>query len=272
VTGLYPASWPLLVCDRRSAELIKYAANTFLAVKVSFANEVAALCEALGADAERVLAGVGLDSRIGRAFLGAGPGFGGSCLPKDVSGFVAVAESVGQPATLARAALHVNDDALLRLVAKLQSALGPLAGLRVGVLGLAFKAGTDDVRHSPAVALVEALAAAGARVRAHDPLAVTPALPAEQVADPYEAVREADAVVVATAWPVYATLVPGRLRAAMRGRVILDAVGVLDADAVAEAGLDLYGIGRGRPLDFHPVVWGPLEWTLDEAPVTVAAG
>lgn len=272
VAGLYPASWPLLVCDRRSAELVKYAANTFLAVKVSFANEVAAMCEALGADAEHVLAGVGLDSRIGRAFLGAGPGFGGSCLPKDVSGLVAVAEAVGQPATLARAALRVNDEALLGLVAKLEAALGPLAGRRIGVLGLAFKADTDDVRHSPAVALVEALAAAGARVRVHDPLAVAPGLAAEQVGDPYEAVREADAVVVATGWAAYARLEPARLRAAMRGQVVLDAVGLLDAEALAEVGLDLYGVGRGRPLDFHAVVWRPLQWTLDDAPVAVAAG
>ena len=170
VAELYPADWPTLVCDRRSAELVKYAANTFLAVKISFANEIAALCEALGADAERVLAGVGLDSRIGPAFLGPGPGFGGSCLPKDVSGLVAVAESVGQPATMARAAVQVNAQARDGLIAKLQATLGSLVGARVGVLGLAFKPGTDDIRHSPAVGLVRALTLAGAEVTVHDPL------------------------------------------------------------------------------------------------------
>ena len=265
VADLYPPDWPTLQCNRRSAELVKYAANTFLAVKISFANEIAALCEALGADAERVLTGVGQDSRIGPAFLDPGPGYGGSCLPKDVSGLVAVAESVGLPATVARAAIHVNAQAQDGLVAKLRATLGPLAGARIGVLGLAFKPGTDDIRHSPAVGLVHALTGAGAMVRVHDPLVARDVVPGERVDDPYAVAAEADALVVATAWPQYATLSPERLQRAMRGRVVLDAVGVLDPEACAAAGLDAYGVGRGRPLAFHPVVWLPLQWTLEGA-------
>lgn len=276
VVGLYPAEWPLLVCDRRSAELVKYAANTFLALKISFANEVAALCETLGASAGKVLAGVGLDSRIGGAFLAPGPGFGGSCLPKDLSGFIAVADSVGQPAHMARAAREVNEGALGSLVDKLEAVLGPLHGRRIGVLGLAFKPGTGDVRHSPAVALVDALVARGAAVRAHDPLASVPALGPGQVDDPYEAATAADALVVATAWPAYRTLRPERVREVMAGHVVLDAVDVLDAHDFGEAGFDVYGVGRGLPTSFAPVLWRPLEWTLDwtldspavEAPVS----
>ncbi len=271
VVSLYPAAWPRVVCDRRSAELVKYAANTFLAVKISFANEVAGLCEALGADADQVLHGVGLDARIGAAFLGPGPGFGGSCLPKDVSGFVAVAEAVQHPARMARAAEAVNEDAIVGLVAKIESAVGPLRGVRVGLLGLAFKAGTDDVRHSPGLGLATALAAAGARITAHDPLAVVPQMPGLQFDDPYEAARGAEAVVVTTAWPAYRELDLRRLRREMAGSVVVDAVGVLDGAALSAAGLEWYGVGRGRPLGFHPVVTGPLEWALEGEPASGTA-
>lgn len=270
VASLYPPEWPMLLCDRRSAELVKYAANTFLAIKISFANEVAALAEAIGAEAGEVLTGVGLDARIGGAFLAPGPGFGGACLPKDLSGFVAVAASVGQPAPLARATRQVNDAALATLVAKLEIALGTLQGRRVGLLGLAFKAGTDDVRHSPAVGLVEALVARGARVVAHDPIARVDSADLVQVEDPYEVAVDADAVVVATAWPAYQALQPARLRAAMRGHVVLDAVNVLDAKAFGALGLDVYGVGRGLPTAFNPVLLRPLEWMLPSGSQAVA--
>jgi UDPglucose 6-dehydrogenase len=270
VAGLYPSDWPTVICDRRSAELVKYAANTFLAVKISFANEIAALCQALGADSERVLAGVGLDSRIGPAFLRPGPGYGGSCLPKDVSGLAAVAESVGLPATLARATMRVNDQVRDDLVANLEATVGGLRGARIGVLGLAFKPGTDDIRHSPAVGLVQALIRAGARVRVHDPLVAWGTAPGERVQDPYAVAEDADALVVATAWPLYGELSSERLQRAMRGRVVLDAVGIVDAQSLADCGLHTYGVGGGRPLVFHPVVWRPLQWTLDDAGSMVA--
>ena len=269
VAGLYPKEWPLLFCDRRSAELVKYASNTFLALKISFANEVAALAEALGADHEKVLTGVGLDWRIGGAFLKPGPGFGGSCLPKDLSGFIAVAGSMGQPATLARAVREVNDVSRANLVAKLEAALGPLPGKRVGVLGLAFKAGTDDVRHSPALALVEDLVALGATVRAHDPVARVPGLGDAQVDDPYEAASGADALVVATAWPEYGELDSGRLQRCMEGHVVVDAVNLLDAASFGARGLDVYGVGGGHAMSVAPVLWRPLEWMIEAQP-TVA--
>ena len=263
VAGLYPASWPLVACSRRSAELVKYASNTFLAVKISFANEVAALCEALGAETDKVLGGVGLDERIGGAFLNPGPGFGGSCLPKDLSGFIAVAESAGRPAEVARAAQRANDTSLVTLVAKIESALGTLNGRTIAVLGLAFKAGTDDTRFSPAVALVAELVGRGANVRAHDPIARVVEPNVCQVADPYEAAHGADALVVATGWAQYRELDPARLRESMTGHVIVDAVGVLAMEPLREAGFDLYGIGRGLVTSFAPVLWRPLEWMLD---------
>lgn len=266
VASLYPANWPLLSCDRRSAELIKYAANTFLAVKISFANEVAGLCEGLGADAAQVLAGVGMDQRIGEAFFRPGPGYGGSCLPKDVSGLVAVAESLGRPARLARAAAEANRDAMEGIVEKLSRGLGGLSGRRIGVLGVAFKAGTDDVRFSPAVALVETLTAAGATVTVHDPMASHPALTALRASSAFGAARGADALVVMTGWPEYAELDPATLARGMRGRMVLDAAGVLGHARLEAAGLHVYGVGKGRPLDFHPVVWRPLGWALEELP------
>lgn len=269
VAQLYPADWPLLVCDRRSAELVKYAANTFLALKISFANEVAGLCEALGADAGKALAGVGLDRRIGEAFLAPGPGFGGSCLPKDLAGFIAVAGSVGAAVPVARAAQVVNQAASASIVAKLSARLGTLEGARIGLLGLAFKAGTGDVRDSPAIALARELVARGCTVWAHDPLAVVNDEPLVQVDDPYVAAGGADALVVATAWPAYRSLDAHRLRGVMAGHVVLDAVDVLDASAVQQAGLDGYGVGRGRPTTFAPVPWRPLEWML--GPVEAAA-
>ena len=263
VAGLYPSSWPLVSCSRRSAELVKYASNTFLAVKISFANEVAALCEALGAETDQVLGGVGLDARIGGAFLNPGPGFGGSCLPKDLSGFIAVAESAGRPAEVARAAQRANEAALASLAAKIESALGTLEGRTIAVLGLAFKADTDDTRFSPAVALVRELIRRGAHVRAHDPIARVVEPGVYQVTGPYEAADGADALVVATGWTQYRELDPARLRESMAGHVIMDAVGVLAMEPLRDAGFDLYGIGRGLVTSFAPVLWRPLEWMLD---------
>ncbi|NNN08265.1 MAG: UDP-glucose/GDP-mannose dehydrogenase family protein [Acidimicrobiaceae bacterium] len=270
VTGLYPAQWPLVLCDRRSAELVKYAANTFLAVKISFANEVAQLCEALGADSQKVLAGVGLDARIGGAFLSPGPGFGGSCLPKDLGGFIAVAQSVGQSAPLARAAQVVNSEALDSILRKLEVALGSLQGKRITILGLAFKPGTGDVRFSPGLGLGEALAQRGVLVRAHDPVAAPVTTSMELVSDPYQAVVGADALVIMTAWPQYRELDHERLREEMKGHVVLDAVNVVGIDEVAHVDFDVYGVGRGLSTDFAPVLWPPLEWMLDSEPHNAA--
>ncbi len=265
LASLYPSEWPMLRCDRRSSELIKYASNTFLALKISFANEIAGLCEHVGAEAVSVLAGVGMDQRIGSSFLAHGPGFGGSCLTKDVSGLVATADALGCTTPVARAALDVNAWARGRVVDKLTTLLGPLAGKRIAVLGLAFKPGTDDVRDSPAVTIVERLLAEGAEVSTFDPVAKPEPLRHLQQPDAYRAASGADALVIATAWPELALLDPARLGAAMSGCVVMDTVGVLDPGAAAIAGLEVILPGRSTVDTFHPVMVPPLEWALDAA-------
>ena len=260
VADLYPAGVPLVKTDRRGAELIKYAANAFLAVKISFANEVAALCESLGTEASTVLLGVGLDHRIGKDFLRPGPGYGGSCLPKDVSGFQALGRAMGTPTRVVAAAEEVNDEAARAALMKLEMGLGGVAGKRVALLGLAFKPGTDDSRDSPALRLAELLVASGARVSAYDPLARVDAFAGERVRSAMEAVDGADALVVATAWEEFSGLSAQAVAERLRGRIVLDAAGALDLESWAEAGLIVYGIGRGAPVAFHPVVWPPLRW------------
>jgi UDPglucose 6-dehydrogenase len=265
VADLYPLGPTLLRCDRRSAELIKYASNTFLALKISFANEIAGLCEQLGADAVSVLAGVGMDQRIGSGFLGHGPGFGGSCLVKDLTGLISVAHALGYQTPVAQAALWANAWARNRVVDMLAAAAGPLAGRRVAVLGLAFKPGTDDVRDSPAAAIVHRLLDLGVTVAVYDPAAAPAELEHLMRGDPYQAADGADAVVIATAWPEFAALEPSWLEAAMAGRVVVDAVGVLDPAAAEASGLEVITLGRGTPSTYHPVVVPPLEWCLDAA-------
>ncbi len=265
ISGLYPDSWPMLCCDRRSAELIKYAANTFLAVKISFANEIAGLCEAIGADAHAVLHGVGLDARIGTAFLRPGPGFGGSCLSKDLAGLIATATAANCPTSLASSAAEVNERARGGVADQLQASLGHLTGRRICALGLAFKAGTDDTRDSPATAVVAELQKRGAEVLAYDPLADEGGLAVERCTDPYLAADDADALVVLCGWPEFADLDPERLRMRMRGRLVLDTVGVIDIPAFEAAGFEVLAIGRGFAAAITPVIIRPLEWALDAA-------
>ncbi len=262
IRDLYPAEWPVLLTDRRSAELIKYAANTFLAIKISYANEIAALCEHLGADAGDVLEGTGLDPRVGPQFLKPGPGFGGSCLGKDLSGMIAVANRVGLEAQLPRAAQSVNGWARMRVVEKLEGVIGDLEGKHVAILGLAFKPGTDDIRDSPALDVIAIITERGARVTATDPLAAAVDASIERFDDPYDAVRGADAVAILTACPEFSGLDPHRLRSEMHGTAVIDAVGVIDVDAFEACGLDVAGIDRGTPCAFHPVILSPLRWTL----------
>ncbi|MDA8209470.1 MAG: UDP-glucose/GDP-mannose dehydrogenase family protein [Actinomycetota bacterium] len=260
VADLYPAGVPLVKTDRRGAELIKYAANAFLAVKISFANEVAAMCESLGTEAATVLLGVGLDQRIGKDFLRPGPGYGGSCLPKDVSGFQALGRAMGTPTRVVAAAEEVNEEASRAALMKLEMGLAGVTGKTIALLGLAFKPGTDDSRDSPALKLAELLVASGARVRAYDPLARVDAFAGERVDCAFDAIEGADALVVATAWQEFSVLCPMAVAEHLAGRMVLDAAGALDLESWAEAGLVVYGIGRGAPVAFHPVVWPPLRW------------
>lgn len=251
VAALYaPFNAPILQTDHRSAELIKYAANAFLATKISFINDIARLCERLGADVSVVSAGIGADERIGPRFLHAGIGFGGSCFPKDVGALTRMAEGAGLHPGLLRSVLEINRDAQRRFVTRAGELLGGLDNREICVWGLAFKEDTDDLRESPAVAVVEMLVERGATVRAHDPAALANAarrLPGIRLCDdPYEAARDADAVMLCTPWPEYAEADFKRLARMLRGDLVLDGRNMLDRGTVCAAGLRYEGIGKGK--------------------------
>ncbi|MET0237547.1 MAG: UDP-glucose/GDP-mannose dehydrogenase family protein [Kibdelosporangium sp.] len=246
VGDLYAAlSAPTLVLDAPSAEMVKYAANCFLAVKLSYVNAIAQLCDRVGADVEAVTDGMGYDPRIGRSFLRPGPGWGGSCLPKDTNALMHVADSVGLDFSLLRSAIEQNERQREDVLDRIRQACdGTVRGARIGVLGLAFKAGTNDLRDSPAVRIAEALVAEGAEVTAHDP-AITGEMPGMRlVDDPYEAVKGAIAVVVLTEWPEFRTLDWTRVAELMDGFTVVDTRNLLAGAELAEAGLAWRGIGR----------------------------
>ncbi|HET6793434.1 MAG TPA: UDP-glucose/GDP-mannose dehydrogenase family protein, partial [Acidimicrobiales bacterium] len=231
-----------------TAETAKYASNAFLATKVSFINEIAGICEAVGADVNEVASAMGLDSRIGGAFLRAGVGWGGSCFGKDLTELMATATDCGRDPRLLRAVRDVNHGQRRAVVDRLRERLSTLQGRRIALLGLAFKPWTDDIRDAPAVDVATRLIGCGARVTAHDP--VVPGVPflpdLRLVGDVMEAVGQADAVVLMTEWPEYAAIDWAAVGAAMRGRTVIDGRNVLDPAVVAQAGLDYDGMGR-RP-------------------------
>jgi UDPglucose 6-dehydrogenase len=242
---------PILITGRRTAELTKYAANAFLAVKISFINEIADLCEAVDADVQDVARGIGLDNRIGAKFLHAGPGYGGSCFPKDTVALLQTADAAGIDQRIVRTTVQVNHDRKAHMVDRVERALGDLAGKSVGVLGLAFKPNTDDMREAPSIPLIEALVERGAKVSAYDPVAREQA---EQVLggihfadDAYAAAKDADALVIVTEWDEFRALDLDKVAAAMRGKVLVDLRNVYNRDEAEEAGLIYYGVGRGRP-------------------------
>jgi UDPglucose 6-dehydrogenase len=241
---------PLLVMDIASAELTKYAANAMLASRISFMNQVAELCERVGADVEQVRRGMATDRRIGPAFLFPGPGYGGSCFPKDVKALANSARSVGMDPMLFEAVEAANEHQKSVLLRKVSAALGRLDGLTVGVWGLAFKAGTDDMRESPAIPLVEGLLLGGARVTAHDPHAGEQARArfgsrVQLVEDPYCVAKEADALVVVTEWLQYRTPDFQRIRGLMRRPLVIDGRNLWDPGRMRRAGFEYHGIGRG---------------------------
>ena len=252
VLDLYaPLGAPSLVADARSVALIKLGSNVYLGMKISFANELARVADATGADIEQVLAGIGLDGRIGSAFLRPGPGIGGSCLPEQAVAISLQTIALGVEAPLLSAVHRSNAVHQRQIVARLEALLGgpgSLANRTIGLLGLAFKADTDDVRESPALALAAALRAAGARVLAHDPRAAARARLAdphlEVATTPLEAARDADAVVVATEWADYRRLDWPALAAAMRGTLVFDTRAVVDVEVARAAGLQVERLGR----------------------------
>jgi UDPglucose 6-dehydrogenase len=242
-----PLEAPVVRTDPPTAEMIKYASNAFLATKVSFINEIAQICEHVGADVRTVAEGMGLDPRIGPHFLRAGVGFGGSCLPKDLRALAETArEYLVEPALL-EAVLRVNEAQRRRFVDRVEAILGGLAGRTVAVFGLSFKAGTDDVRESPALAIVERLLARGAAVRAYDPVAQEAArtrLPSLVcVPDPYEATDGADAVLILTDWPEFRELDWHRIRRRVRHPVVLDGRGLGIAQRLVAEGFRVFEPG-----------------------------
>jgi UDPglucose 6-dehydrogenase len=242
------AGVPFVTTDVESAELVKYASNSFLATKISFINEMAELCEALGADVEVVAKGMGLDARIGNQFLHPGPGFGGSCFPKDTRAVARIARLRGGELRIVEAVLAVNDHTQRRMLGKIESAFGTLRGATAAVLGLSFKADTDDVRESPAVAIVRALLASGCAVRAYDPAAMDVCrdlLPEITFcANPYEAAEGADGLVIATEWNLFRKLQFDELKRLLRRPLIVDLRNLYDPREVADAGLRYVSVGR----------------------------
>ncbi len=246
VASLYEAlGAPLVITDPATAELIKYASNAFLATKVSFVNVIANLCEALGADASDVVRGMGHDPRIGSEYLQPGPGWGGSCLPKDTRALLHIGEDAGCDFDLLRGVIAVNDRQQARVVSKVaRLAGGSLAGVTVAAWGLTFKAGTDDRRDSPAIEIIRRLTLGGATVRAYDPTVRVPLSDMEVCGDPYGACDGASVLVVLTEWDEFRRLDFARVARAMASPCVLDARNVLDAEALRLAGFTYEGIGR----------------------------
>jgi UDPglucose 6-dehydrogenase len=249
VVGLYaPLGAPLVRTDINSAEMIKMAANAFLATKISFINEIANVCEETGADVLEVARGMGLDRRIGDKFLSPGIGYGGSCFPKDVSALKQLAGNTGYHFQLLTAVIEVNELQKRRVIAKLQKYLGSLVGKRVALLGLAFKANTDDMREASSLVLSARLQADGAQVVAYDPIAESEARKlmggVEFAASAIEAVTGADAIVIVTEWPEFAALDWNAVADAAAGRTVIDGRNFLDPETVRGAGFIYEGIGR----------------------------
>jgi UDPglucose 6-dehydrogenase len=247
---LYLNKAPLVFTSRRTAELIKYAANAFLATKITFINEVADLCEAVGADVQDVARGIGLDNRIGAKFLHAGPGYGGSCFPKDTIALLKTAEDHNAPLRIVESVVKVNDQRKRAMGRKIIQALGGEArGKTVALLGLTFKPNTDDMRDAPSLSIVQALQDAGAQVRGYDPEGIEQAralMPdLEYHENPYKAAEGADAVVLVTEWDVLRALDLRRIAKTMTQPVLVDLRNIYPPEEVKAAGLRWFGIGKG---------------------------
>jgi UDPglucose 6-dehydrogenase len=250
VAQLYlPLRATIMTTDLRTAEMIKYASNAFLATRISFINEIATVCEALGADVKEVAAGMSYDKRIGHAHLDAGVGYGGSCFPKDVKALAYMAEVKGRHPQLLRAVMEINSYQRRAVVHKLEQALGNLRGKTIGLLGLAFKPNTDDMREAPSAHIARMLQTAGAHVRAYDPVAMKVAareVPAVELAENAYALAEGcDALVVVTEWNEFKQLDLARVRELMDGPVLIDGRNIYDPATMEELGFYYRGVGRG---------------------------
>jgi UDPglucose 6-dehydrogenase len=252
-----PLRAPIVVTDLRTAEMIKYASNAFLSTKISFINEIANICEALGADVKEVATGMGYDPRIGPHFLDAGLGYGGSCFPKDVKALAYMAEEKGRHPQLLDAVMEINSDRRRQLAEKVRTALGDVNGKNIGLLGLTFKPNTDDMRDAPSVDIARLLSDAGAKVLAYDPVgmeraqAVMPSV--EMVADPYSLAERCQALVVCTEWNEFKQLDLERLSEIMPVPLIVDGRNIYDPKVMAGLGIRYFGMGRGYGPDGNPL-------------------
>lgn len=243
----------LIITSTKSAELIKHASNAFLAMKISFINAVASICEAVGANVQQVCDGIGTDSRIGPRFLNPGIGYGGSCFPKDLMAFRAVAKECGYDFRLLEEVMRINEEQRHRFLRKVRSVLWTLRGKRLGVLGLAFKGGTDDIRESPAILLVQELLREGCRICAYDPAAMDRAKEAlnssvEYATSPYEAATGADALLILTEWEEFGALDLPRVKKLLKYPILIDGRNLYDPAAMTAQGLSYYSVGRPAAL------------------------
>lgn len=243
-----PLKAPIIETDMQSAEIIKHASNSFLSMKISFINAISIICEMAGADVLKVAEGVGMDKRIGRAFLDAGVGFGGFCFPKDIRAFVRIAEKLGYDFRLLKEVERINEEQKERFVAKVKEVLWNLSGKTIGVLGLAFKPNTDDMRYAPSLDIINGLLSEGAKVKAYDPAAMDAAKKllnnVEFCKDPYDTAKDADALALVTEWEEFEKLDLEKLKTVMRSPVLIDGRNVFDPETIQELGFVYKGMGR----------------------------
>jgi UDPglucose 6-dehydrogenase len=246
---LYLNETPILFTARESSELIKYAANGFLATKITFINEMADICEAVGADVQDVARGIGLDGRIGNKFLHAGPGFGGSCFPKDALALLKTSQEVGAPAHIVQTVVAVNDARKNAMVEKIERAFGGVDGKTIAILGLTFKPNTDDMRDAPSLVIIPSLQKKGAKIKAYDPEGIKEARKHFEItfcADSYEAIEGADGVVILTEWNEFRALDLVRVKARLKQPLMVDLRNIYRPGPMADAGFTYVSIGRPK--------------------------
>jgi UDPglucose 6-dehydrogenase len=245
---LYLIETPIVITSLEAAELIKYAANAFLATKITFINEIANLCDAIGCDVHDVAKGMGMDNRIGRKFLHPGPGYGGSCFPKDTRAFTKVGDKYGVETSIVDAVIAANDRQRMMMIPKIEKLVGDLNGKHIGVLGLSFKPETDDMRESPAIDIIKEMQKRGATIKAYDPVAMKEArkiLPdIEYATDEYDAIREADALVIITEWNQFRALDMNKVKALLKSPKIADLRNIYEPKDMKELGFEYVGVGR----------------------------
>ncbi|MDH3529067.1 MAG: UDP-glucose/GDP-mannose dehydrogenase family protein, partial [Acidobacteriota bacterium] len=245
---LYLIETPIIITSLEAAELIKYAANAFLATKITFINEIANLCDAIGCDVHDVARGIGMDKRIGKKFLHPGPGYGGSCFPKDTRALTSVADSFGVETLIVDAVVRANEHQRMAMIPKIERLVGDLAGKTIGILGLSFKPETDDMRESPATVIIRELVSKGASVRAFDPVAMDEAkheLPdIEYAPDEYEAIRGADALVIVTEWNQFRALDMNRVKKLLKTPKVVDLRNIYEPSDMLALGFEYVGVGR----------------------------